>query len=141
RSLACVRQVVRVDDRDQVEINLPDQTTRVRPYPPFVRVNFWQPTADNYYKALLVKVEKRMSTRYQALASYTLSKSEDDNFVGTLQDVYGYSKVRRAGAADRRHRLVVSGMVALPADMQLSALGSLSSHLPFMSTMSSHDFT
>jgi outer membrane receptor protein involved in Fe transport len=131
--------VMRYGDRDTVEINLPNQTTRVRPYPPFVRVNFWQPSADNYYKALLVKVEKRMSTRYQALASYTLSKAEDDNFVGTLQDVYGYSKVRRAGAADRRQRLVLSGTVTLPAATQLSAIGSFSSSLPFTPSSSAGD--
>jgi hypothetical protein len=131
--------VTRYGDRDTVEINLPDQTTRVRPYPPFVRVNFWQPTADNYYKALLLKVEKRMSNGYQALVTYTLSSAEDDNVVGTRQDVYGYSKVRRAGAADRRHRIVVSGTVQLPIDMQVSAIGSFSSSLPFSPSSSAGD--
>src|SRR4030095_16681254 len=106
---ADVTSVRRYGDRDTVEINLPNQTTRVRPFPTLVRVNFWQPTADNYYQALLVKVEKRMTNHYQALASYTLAKADDDNIIGTRQDVYGYSKVRRAGTADRRHRLVVSG--------------------------------
>src|SRR5262245_4451893 len=109
--------VNRYGDRDTVEINLPDQTTRVRPFAPFVRVNFWQPSADNYYKAFLLKLEKRMSNHYQALVSYTLAKAEDDNIIGTRQDVYGYSKVRRAGTADRRHRLVVSGIVVLPVGM------------------------
>lgn len=131
--------VRRYGDRDTVEINIPNQTTRVRPFPPFVRVNFWQPTADNYYKALLVKVEKRMSNRYQALASYTLSSAEDDNFIGTRQDVYGYSKLRRAGTADRRHRLVISGIVALPLEMQVSAIGDFRSSLPFSPTSSAGD--
>ena len=36
--------VLRYGDRDTVEINIPDQMTSVRPYPQFVRVNFWQPT-------------------------------------------------------------------------------------------------
>src|SRR5262249_34571978 len=121
------------------EINIPDQTTRVRPFPPFVRVNFWQPTADNYYKALLVKIEKRMTRNYQALVSYTLSKAEDDNFVSSRQEVYGYSKVRRAGTADRRHRLVVSGIVALPLDMQVSAIGDFRSSLPFSPSSSALD--
>ena len=76
--------VYRYGDRDTVEINIPDQTTRQRPYPPFVRVNFWQPTADNTYRALLLKVEKRMSSHYQALVSYTLSKAEDDSFTSAL---------------------------------------------------------
>jgi hypothetical protein len=134
-----VTSVQRYGDRDTVEINLPNQTTRVRPFPTFVRVNFWQPTADNYYKALLVKVEKRMTNHYQALASYTLAKADDDNIIGTRQDVYGYSKVRRAGTADRRQRLVVSGIVALPLDMQVSAIGDFRSSLPFSPSSSAGD--
>ena len=68
--------MLRYGDRDTVDINLPDQATRVRPYPQFVRVNFWQPTADNTYKALLLKFEKRMSAAaISALVSYTLSKA------------------------------------------------------------------
>jgi hypothetical protein len=136
---ADVTSVARYGDRDTVEINLPDRNTRQRPYPPFVRVNFWQPTADNSYKALLVKVEKRMTGRYQTLASYTLSKAEDDNFIGTRQDVYGYSKVRRYATADRRHRLVVSGIVILPYGMQVSAIGDFRSSLPFSPTSSAGD--
>src|SRR5262249_50304567 len=131
--------VRRRGDRDTVEINLPDQVTRQRPYPPFVRVNFWQPTADNYYKALLLKVEKRMSHRYQFLTSYTFSHAEDDNFIGTRQDVYAYSKVRRDGVADRRQRLVVSGILALPAEMQVSAISDFRSNLPFTPTSSAGD--
>jgi outer membrane receptor protein involved in Fe transport len=132
-------KVARYGDRDTVEINLPDQFTRIRPYPTFQRVNFWQPTADNFYKALLLKVEKRMSNRYQFLASYTLSKAEDYNFIGTRQDVYAYSKVLRDSVADRRHRLVVSGIATLPGDMQLSVIGDFRSSLPFTPTSSAGD--
>ena len=123
--------VSRYGDRDAPEINIPDLVTRQRPYPQFVRVNFWQPTADNYYKALLLKIEKRMSRHYQALLSYTLSKAEDDTLTSALSDHYGYTKVRRPGVADRRHSLVASGIVALPYDMQLSAIGDFRSSLPF----------
>jgi hypothetical protein len=80
-----------------------------------------------------------MSNRYQFLASYTLSKAEDYNFIGTRQDVYAYSKVRRDAVADRRHRLVVSGIVALPADMQLSAIGDFRTSLSFTPTSSAGD--
>jgi hypothetical protein len=123
--------VLRYGDRDTVEINIPDQTTRQRPFPAFVRVNFWQPTADNTYKALLLKVEKRMSRGYQALVSYTLSKADDNTFTNALSDAYGYTKVDRPGVADRRHRIVASGIVALPFEMQLSAIGDFRSNLPF----------
>ena len=123
--------VYRYGDRDTVEINIPDQSTRQRPFPQFVRVQFWQPTADNTYRALLLKLEKRMSNHYQALVSYTLSKAQDDTVVSSLSDHYGYVKVQRPGAADRRHRLVVSGIVELPAQLQLSAIGDFRSSLPF----------
>jgi hypothetical protein len=136
---ADVTSVYRYGDRDTVEINLPDQTTRVRPYPQFVRVNWWQPTADNYYKALLLKIEKRMSNHYQFLSSYTLSKAEDNNVVANRIDVYGYSKVRRAGVADRRHRLVVSGIAQLPLESQVSVIGDFRSSLPFTPTSSLGD--
>ena len=36
-----------LSDRDTVDLNLPDQVTRVKPYPQFGRVSFWQSTADN----------------------------------------------------------------------------------------------
>jgi hypothetical protein len=123
--------VRRYGDRDTVEINIPDRATRQRPFPPFVRVNFWQSTADNTYRALLTKLEKRMSNHYQALVSYTLSKADDDSFLSSLSDQYGYIKVHRPGVADRRHRLVASGIVELPYDMQASAIGDFRSSLPF----------
>jgi len=57
--------VQRKSDRDTVDLNLPDPVTRVRPYPQFARVNFWQPTADNRYQTLLVKFDKRLTRRHQ----------------------------------------------------------------------------
>ncbi len=117
----------RYSDRDTVDLNLPDPVTKVKPYPQFGRVNFWQSTSDNTYRALLVKVEKRMSNRYQALVSYTLSKAFDNLFLNDPTDRYGFFKVERYGAADRRHRLVASGIAQLPFDMQLSAIGDFRS--------------
>ncbi|HYT65923.1 MAG TPA: carboxypeptidase regulatory-like domain-containing protein [Vicinamibacterales bacterium] len=121
----------RYSDRDTVDPNIPNQTTRVKLYPQFNRVSFWQSTADNTYRALLVKVEKRMSHHYQFLTSYTLSYAKDQNFVNSLGDRYGYYNVDRYGTADRRHRLVVSGIVQLPGQAQVSAIGDFRSSLPF----------
>jgi len=128
---ADVSFVNRYSDRDTVDVNLPDQVTRVRPTPQFNRVSYWQSTADNTYRALLVKLEKRLSNNYQFLASYTLSKSEDDSYTNTAPDVYGYVKLVRWGVADRRHRLVVSGIYQLPFEMQVSAIADFRSSLPF----------
>jgi len=123
--------VNRYSDRDTVDINLPDAVTRERPYPQFNRVSYWQSTADNTYRALLMKLEKRMSNGYQFLASYTLSTAKDNSFSNAAADVYGYAKIERYGNADRRHRLVLSGIVQLPYDMQASAIADLRSSLPF----------
>jgi outer membrane receptor protein involved in Fe transport len=126
--------VNRKADRDTVDLNLPDPVTRVRPYPQFARVNFWQTTADNRYRALLVKVEKRLSNRYQYLVSYTLSKSDDDSFQNVYGDRYGFFKETYPGLADRRHRLVVSGIVQGPWGIQASAIGDFRSSLPMNPT-------
>jgi hypothetical protein len=123
--------VDRFSDRDTVDQNIPDQVTRAKVYPQFGRVSWWQSTADNTYRAFLLKVEKRMTHHYQYLVSYTLSKSRDNNFVSSLGDKYGFLKLDRYGAADRRHRLVLSGILALPYEMQVSAIGDFRSSLPF----------
>jgi Carboxypeptidase regulatory-like domain/TonB dependent receptor-like, beta-barrel len=123
--------VNRFSDRDTVDPNIPDQTTRVKLYPQFGRVNFWQSSADNTYPALLLKFEKRMSQNYQYLVSYTLSWARDDNFISSLGDRYGFTRFDRYGGADRRQRLVVSGIVALPWNIQVSAIGDFRSSLPF----------
>src|SRR5262249_26459839 len=65
--------VNRSSDRDTVDPNIPDRVTRVNLSPKYSRVSFWAPTADNTYRALLLKVEKRMTRHYQYLVSYTLS--------------------------------------------------------------------
>jgi hypothetical protein len=110
--------------------------TRVRPYLQFGRVNYWQPTADNAYQALLLKLEKRLSDRYQYLVSYTLSTSEDNSFQNVYGDRYGFLKEKSPGQADRRHRLVASGIVQLPWDLQLSAIADFRSSLPMNPTSS-----
>jgi hypothetical protein len=130
---ADVTLVYRYKDRDTVDPNLPLDpfTKKVFPFPQFGQVSLWQATADNTYKAMLLKIEKRMSSRYQFLASYTLSKAEDIGYTGALGDRYGYFKIARPGTADRRHRLVTSGIVALPALTQVSVIGDFRSSLPF----------
>ena len=97
-------------------------------------MNYWQPTADNEYRALLLKFEKRLSDRYQYLASYTLSKSNDISFQNVYGDRYGFFKEEYPGQADRRHRLVVSGIAQLPWDLQVSAIADFRSSLPMNPT-------
>src|SRR5262249_45519679 len=106
--------VKRYSDRDDIDINVPDRVTRVRPYAQFQQVTFGQSTSNNTYKALLIKLDKRMSHHVQALASYTLSYANDSAVRANLADAYGFTRVDSPGTADRRHRLVASGIVALP---------------------------
>jgi hypothetical protein len=134
RELALTTDVTfvnRFSDRDTVDINLPDQVTRQRPYPQFNRVSYWRSDADDTYRALLVKLEKRMSNRYQFMVSYTLSRAQDEGSTNTAPDVYGYARVKTYGAADRRQRMVTSGIVQLPGDVMVSAILDLRSALRF----------
>ena len=123
--------VERRKERESIDPNLPDEITRQRPYPQFNRVSFSQNTSDNRYRALLAKVEKRMSNGYQFLASYTLSKAETMGLSNSDPLFYGYKRERGNSSADRRHRLVLSGVVALPYDMQISTVADFRSSLPF----------
>jgi outer membrane receptor protein involved in Fe transport len=123
--------VRRFSDMETIDPNLPDQTTKIKPYPVYGRVSYRQSTADNTYTALLVKVDKRLSSRYQVMLSYTLSHAVDKGRTSALGDQYGYVPYSRDGAADRRHRLVASGMFLAPWEVQLSAIGDFRSALPF----------
>ena len=121
----------RYSDRDTVDPNLPDQTTKLKLYPQFARVNLWTSTANNTYRALLLKVDKRLANRYQFLVSYTLAKAMDTQATNQLGDRYGFFSIERYGAADRRHRLVTSAIVQLPADVMLSTIADFRSSLRF----------
>ena len=127
---------IRKADRETVDRNLPDQVTRVKPFPQYARLTYAQSSLDNTFKAFLFKIEKRMSHNYQFLASYTLSEAKDDGFVSSAAGTYGFTKVERYGTADRRHRVVFSGIVKLPAGFQASMIGDFRSSLPFSPTTS-----
>jgi hypothetical protein len=70
-------------------------------------------------------MDKRVSHRWSALVSYTLSSARDQPFANDYGTIYGYS------LADRRHVLRASGTILLPYDMQLSAILDLRSSTPF----------
>lgn len=62
---------------------------------------------------------------------YTLAKADDSFISNSRGDFYGYQRVNSPASADRRHRLVVSGIVQLPWEVQMSVIGDLRSKLPF----------
>ena len=110
-------------------------TTGVRPLPAFARIDQLQSIGENKYRALLVRLEKRLEHRYQFLLSYTLAKGEGN--LNTLALTGRITQSENPGldwgpsANDRRHVFVASGAVLLPADVQLGAVWTLRTTMPF----------
>lgn len=72
------------------------------------------------YRALLVKVDKRFSKRYQFLASYALTNALGMNGVTNLDNWF-----ENWGPTGGRHSLNVSGIVDLPWKFQFSFISSM----------------
>jgi Carboxypeptidase regulatory-like domain/TonB dependent receptor-like, beta-barrel len=103
----------------------------LRPDPTFGRIDEWQSTSKSNYRALYVRVDKRMSRRHQFLVSYTLAKAEDNDPGQRWVNQLGLDTDFGPANVDRRHSLVASGAVLLPADIQFGAVWTLRSPLPF----------
>ena len=88
----------------------------------------------NDYRALLVKVDKRFSSRFQFTASYALS-SLTGFFTG--EDLTNYFAFHGPLDADSRHRLTVSGVVNLPWNFQASLIAVYASTPPFNARIAS----
>lgn len=86
----------------------------------------------NRYRALLVKLDKRFSNRYQFTASYALS-SLTGYFLrgGTPEDADDWFKTNGPLGADARHRFTFSGVVNLPWNFQASLIAVYASKGPF----------
>jgi hypothetical protein len=94
-------------------------------------------TANGYsrYRALTLKVDKRMSQHFQLSAGYALSKLETTTADGL--GLGGGTLVNRnvaanfgVGPLDRRHRLTFNGIVELPKGFRLSAIATMYSGVP-----------
>ncbi len=105
---------------------------------------------ETWYRGLTVAVTKRFTDRYQFLASYTLSKAEDnstdyqtafiaqDNGRGRdpndptgLPIGFDPDSERGLSTQDQRHRFVLSGLYVLPGAVQVSSIITLGSGRPF----------
>jgi hypothetical protein len=105
---------------------------------------------ETWYRGLTLAVSKRFNGRYQLLASYTLSKAEDNstdfqsafvpetNGLGrNRQDLTGLpvgfdpDRERGPSTQDQRHRFVMSGLYVAPAGVQLSSIVTLASGRPY----------
>jgi hypothetical protein len=87
-----------------------------------------QSSGREQYKALLMKLDKRFSNRYQFTASYALS-SLTGFFTGEdLTDTFAFHGPL---GGDARHRLTISAVVELPYGFQTSLIAVYASRGPF----------
>ena len=125
-----------------VQINTPRQsspgiaaTPAVRALPEWGRIQQVQSIGWQKYRALLVRLEKRLSNRYQYTLSYTLQKVTDNSFggtsTGTITDFYNQSLDEGYGNSDRRHAMVASGAYLLPGDVTLGMVWTFRTTAPF----------
>ena len=124
----------RYSDRDTVDPNLPDQTTQGEALSAVRARQLLASTANNTYRALLLKVDKRMANRYQFLVSYTLSQGDghagDQPAGRPLRLLLDRALRRRRSpppARHQRHR-------AAAGRRQLSAIADFRSSLRFAPT-------
>ena len=119
------------------DLNFP--VNGVRPYPQFLRILDHDPIGMAKYKALYVRAEKRLGKRYQFEVSYTLAKNDDDSPEAQTTTAANPGLDWGPANADRRHNLVTSGIVFLPAKFTLGALWTVRSSLPFSAFSSTTD--
>jgi hypothetical protein len=107
-----------------------------RPLPQFARVLQAQSVGFMNYKALLVRLEKRLEHNYMYLVSYTLSASNGNvnNSGGTQSVVTDSAHIdydEGPNNSDRLHTLVASGSFLLPGDVMLGGVFTARSTMPF----------
>lgn len=116
----------------------------------FYRIIQFESTAQSIYNGVTLKVNKRFSKGFQVMASYTWSKSmDDDSNERSVSTAWGYAENqyrmdREWGPSDWdvRHRAVISGTFDLPWGVTASIIGVYQSGKPFTPTTgydSNHD--
>ena len=119
-----------------IDINPPaNGTSGARPNPVFAQINVLENLGENTYKALLVRLERRLDKNYQFLISYTLAKGVGNipftGNSGKVTDPLNPGLDSGPTANDRRHVLVASGAYLLPGGVQIGAVWTVRSSMPF----------
>jgi len=87
------------------------------------------------YKALLLRLEKRLGHNYMYTVSYTLASTKGNvsssSFLSTVTDAAHIDYDQGPNNSDRRHALVASGSVLLPYEINLGAVFTARSTMPF----------
>ena len=100
-------------------------------------IDFWWPGATASYRALLLKVDKRFSHRYQFTGSYAYQDSKSINDV--TQNLNNYFSTY--GPDQPKHVLNISGIVDLPWGFQFSMLSAFNSPSPVEPLINGVDIT
>jgi hypothetical protein len=100
-------------------------------------INFWWAGATSEYKALLMKLDKRLSHRYQFTAAYALQSSK--SILDVTQNLNDYFATY--GPDLPRHNLTLSAMVDLPGNVQFSVLSTFLSRPPVAPVINGFDNT
>jgi hypothetical protein len=92
------------------------------------------PIGRSNYNAMLLKLEKRFSKRYQFMLSYALQNSHGMNSITNMDNWF-----ENWGPAGGRHSINFSGIVALPWKMQASFISSIGTRGPYRPQVGSVD--
>jgi hypothetical protein len=124
-------------DRIKYDLNLPN-AAGIRPVPQYGFVDQDRSIVVSNYKALFVRLDKRLSHNFTYLVSYTLAKADDvggraGNQGGFFHVTDQLNPSLDAGPSDvdRRHTAVASGTAILPWAMTLGAVWTYRSAAPF----------
>ena len=104
------------------------QLNALRPLANWGNVTQLSSTGWSDYRALYVRLDKRMSNRYMYLVSYTRDWTEN-NVANPVADFY-HSDLD-TGPDGRKHTLVASGTARLPFDITLGAVWTIRSALAY----------
>ena len=100
-------------------------------------INFWWAGATSEYKALLMKLDKRFSHRYQFTASYALQSSQSiQDVTQNLNDYFA-----TYGPDLPRHNLTLAARVDLPGNVQVSLLSTFQGRPPVVPYIAGFDNT
>ena len=112
-----------------------DVPTAPRQMTQFQRVNQVQKIGWLDYKALMLRLDKRLNNRYMYMLSYTLGDSFGNLPGGATTFTMTQAEAPQLDegpmSSDRRHAVVASGSVVLPFDVTLSGVYTYRSTMPF----------
>ena len=124
-------------DFDQMiqPVNINTPRSGVRPIAGWGNITELQSRGFHDYRAMYVRVDKRLANRHQYMLSYTLAKERNSGSTGVatavVTDFYNPALDYGPGSSERRHGFVASGSVMLPFEVNVGGIWTLRSATPF----------